>query len=635
MNTSKKPTPTRRGVIDVTRSGKGFFITPDDAKDIPVLRDALGRALSGDIVEVTLHKGQRETVARVVKVIERKRTSFVGEVIRTDKGLDLRPDDSRVYTNFMIVGGVGTPAGQKVIADVVNWDTELPSVTVRRALGMSGNHETEMRAILAGRGFEPDFPADVLRDADAEVAKFNPEDIDGRRDFRDVLTFTIDPVDAKDFDDAISLKQIDGETIEVGIHIADVSHFVRPGSALDREATRRATSVYLVDRTIPMLPAQLSEELCSLKPNVTRYTYAAVFTFKGTKLVDRWFGRTVIHSKKRFTYEEADTTLETPDAPLHAELSKLWSIAQKLRSKRTDDGSIMFDNDELRPILNEKKQVTGFKRSVYTASHKLIEEFMLLANREVAGLVSKKLGTKSRVFLYRVHDVPNAERLEELAIFLRALGYQLSLTSAEATQRELNKMLTSIKGSAEESLIKTATVRTMTKAIYTTKNIGHFGLAFKDYANFTSPIRRYPDVTVHRTLTALLNDKPITATPYEMEQLAVHTSQREAEASDAERTSIKLKQVEYMEKFVGTERAGVVSGVTEWGIYIADNESGCEGMVRLMSMTDDTYEHNPKKFAVVGAKSKRVIQLGDPITFKVVNVDVKERLVDYALVAAA
>jgi len=625
----QKGSSTMKGVIDVTRSGKGFLVMPEDEKDIPIPRDGLGGALSGDIVEVSLKKGRSEMIGYVTKVLERKRNSFVGEIVREKEGLMLRPDDPRVYMQFIIVGGVGAPVGHKVVVDVTSWDHHPAEATIRRALGPAGVHDTEMRAILAGRGFDADFPADVIREADQLYEKlWDEEEIARRRDMRDTLTLTIDPDDAKDFDDAISYKKNENGTVEIGIHIADVSHFVRPGTALGKEAEKRATSVYLVDRTIPMLPPQLSEDLCSLKPDIDRLTFSAVFTIEGTKIVDRWFGRTIIHSQKRFTYDQADQTLKDTALPYHEELRTLWAFASHLRNKRIEYGAVMFDNDEVKPVLNEKKEVVSFRRTKHTESHQLIEELMLLANREVATLVTKTLGTKNRVFLYRIHDLPNVEKLEELAVFLRAIGYQLTLHSKGVSQKELNRMLTSIKGAPEEQLIKSATVRSMSRASYATKNIGHFGLSFKDYAHFTSPIRRFPDLLVHRTLATILKNEPVTDSPQTMEELAIHASTREAEAADAERTSIKLKQVEYFAKKIGEVRDGVISGVSEWGIYVADVESGAEGMVRLMSLTDDTYEYNPKKFAAIGNKTKKEYRIGDQVKFKIDAVSILDRTID-------
>ena len=623
--------PARRisGIIDVTRSGKGFLLDPKG--DIPILRDGLGGALSGDVVEVALRQGKREVIGRVVRVIERKTHSFVGEITRSPAGMILRPDDSRVYLDFLIEGSQGAPEGHKAILDVTDWHSTPPKGVIRSVIGPAGEHETEMRAIIAAKGFESDFPKPVVDEAERLYEQsWDEKELQSRRDFRDILTLTIDPETAKDFDDAISYRKLDDGAFEVGIHIADVTHFMRPGGALDKEAYKRATSVYMVDRTVPMLPPQLSEDLCSLKPDVDRLTFSAVFTVKDGVVAEHWFGRTVIRSRKRFTYEEADAALKDTHAPLHTELAALWKFASKLRTERHAAGAIMFGTDEIRPVVDESGRVTGFKRTEYTESHQLIEELMLLANREVATYVSKKLGKKNRLFVYRIHDVPNAEKMDELGVFLRAIGYQLE-RGRVSSGKDLNRVLKQAEGSPHERVIKTATIRSMAKAVYTTRNIGHFGLAFENYAHFTSPIRRYPDVMVHRTLAAVLSGKPIQDNPEEQEKRAVHASAREVSAAEAERASVKLKQVEYFADHIGEEREGVVSGVTEWGIYIEDKETGADGMVRLAAMTDDSYEHDPKKFAVVGTRTKRIIRLGDPVRFRVERADLEERNLDFSL----
>lgn len=628
MRTKGKRPPKRprfvQGVIDVTRSGKGFLITPEGEDDIMIFREELGGALSGDIVEVEVFERRGRKLGIVRDVLERKRTSFVGTIRRENGYQYLVPDDKRVYVTFAVVGGVGTPPGQKVLADVVRWEADPPQVTVRRALGVAGAHDTEMRAILAGHNFDTDFPQDVAREA--ESLSIAESEYATRRDFRDTLTVTIDPEDAKDHDDAISFKTLKDGTAEVGIHIADVSHFVRAGSHLDREAQKRGTSVYLVDRTIPMLPARLSEDLCSLLPQVDRLAYSAVFTFKGTAIIDRWFGRSVIRVDHKLSYEQGDASLEDPSNEHHDALTALSAIAQHLRKKRVEMGALIFDRDEIKPVLNERKEVVAFKRNAATPAHQLIEELMLLGNREVAGLVRRAVG-KNRVFVYRIHDVPNAEKLEELAVFLRAIGHQLAVTQDGATPREINRMLESIKGTPEENMIKVATIRTMAKAVYSTKNIGHFGLSFKDYTHFTSPIRRYPDILAHRALTAVLKNETHAGSST-LEELAIHASEREAEAAEAERASVRLKQAEYMQGKIGEARTGVISGVTEWGIYVEDHESGAEGMARLESLTDDTYEYEPKKFAAIGRRSKRILRLGDQVQFRVTRADPIERVID-------
>lgn len=628
----KNASARMKGVIDVTRSGKGFLLNPDG--DIPIPRDRLGGALSGDVVEVVISDGRSEKIGRVVNVLERKTSSFVGEIIKLREGVALRPDDPRVYTDFLIVGAQGAPVGDKAIADVVDWEGPIPKVRVRSILGKAGEHETEMRAIIAGKGFDSDFSKEVVDEAETLYERaWDEAEIKTRRDFRDVLTITIDPETAKDFDDAISYQKLENGDVEIGVHIADVTHFVRPKSVLDKEAYRRATSVYLVDRTIPMLPPQLSEDLCSLKPDVDRLAFSAVFTISGNKVTDRWFGRTIIRSRKRFTYEEADKTLADASLPLHDEVSALWKFASHLRKKRFEAGAIMFETDEVKPIVGKDGVVTGFKRTEYTESHQLIEELMLLANREVAGMVAKKIGRKTRLFVYRIHDVPNQEKIQELSVFLRAIGYQLTLGKTGATQKDLNKLLSDVKGKPEERLITTATIRSMAKAVYTTKNIGHYGLAFDDYAHFTSPIRRYPDIMVHRTLATILSGAKIIDDPHVIEGRAAHASEREVDAAHAERESIKMKQMEFFANLIGEVRTGVISGVTEWGVYIEDDDTAAEGMARLTSMTDDTYEYDPKKFAAVGLKTKRVVRLGDPVTYKVEAADLENRQLDFSLVS--
>jgi ribonuclease R len=628
----RKPSaaPRRQGVIDVTRSGKGFLLDPKG--DIPILRDGLGGALSGDIVEVTLRKGRRgDMLGHVVRVIERKTNSFVGEIMRSPEGMILRPDDSRVYLDFFIEGASGAPEGHKAILDVTDWNGGRPKGRIRSVIGRAGEHETEMRAIIAAKGFESDFPDAVKEEAEKLYERaWDEKEIALRRDFRDTLTFTIDPDTAKDFDDAISFKPLPDGSFELGVHIADVTHFMRPKSALDREAYKRATSVYMVDRTVPMLPPQLSEDLCSLKPEVDRLAFSAVFIVKDGEVKDRWFGRTIIRSDKRFTYDEADAALENKRASLHEELSLLWRFASKLRKERHAEGAIMFGSDEVKPVVDAAGKVTGFKRTAYTESHQLIEELMLLANREVATYVSKRIGKKNRLFIYRIHDVPNPEKLDELAVFLRAVGYQLA-RGKNSSAKEINRVLGEAKGSAHERIIRTATIRSMAKAVYTTKNIGHYGLAFENYAHFTSPIRRYPDVMVHRTLATLLAGEHIAEKPEEIEERAIHATAREVSAAEAERASVKLKQVEYFAEHIGEERTGAVTNLTDWGIFIEEAESGADGLVRLAAMTDDTYEYDPKRYAAIGRNTRRMIRMGDTVRFVVERADLEERTLDFRL----
>lgn len=623
--------PSRiKTVISVTRSGKGFLLIPDG--DVVVFREHLGGALSGDLVEALITLRGKTKIGRVLKILERKTNSFVGDIVKTPKGMMLRPDDGRVYFDFLIVGSSGAPEGHKAVLDVLDWNTSTPQGSIGTIIGPAGNHEVEMQAIVLSKGFESDFPAAVLREAESLYERaWDEKEIKTRRDFRNTLTFTIDPETAKDFDDAISYAPLPDGSIEIGVHIADVTYFVRPGTLIENESLKRATSVYLVDRTVPMLPPQLSEDLCSLKPDVDRLAFSAVFTIKNNKVVGEWYGRTIIRSQKRFTYEQADETLKDASLPLHTELHAVWKFASRLRTDRFEKGAIMFGSDEIKPVVDESGVVTGFKRSEYTESHQLIEELMLLANRSVATFVSKKLGAKNRLFVYRIHDVPNAEKLEELSVFLRAIGYQLENPN-NATGRDINKLLKEVSGKTEERLIKTATIRSMAKAVYTTKNVGHYGLAFENYAHFTSPIRRYPDTMVHRMLAKILSGEKVTDDPAEQERKAVHASEREVSAAEAERASVKMKQVEYFAHLIGTEREGVVSGITEWGIYVSDNETAADGMVRLTTLTNDTYEYNPKKYAAVGSNPKNIIRLGDPVRYTVERADLEQHTLDFKLI---
>lgn len=665
MKTEEKNKKRLSGVIDVIRSGKKGYLIQEDTDDIEVPMEWLGGALSGDIVEVELGFKYGKTMARVLRVIERKTNSFVGELVKGADGTYLKPDNARVYLPIKIIGSTGAALGDKVVAQVVSWDKEPVVAEVKTVLGVAGDHETEMKAIIVARGFDSDFPKAVLDEAQKLYEHaWDEEEIKRREDFRNTLTFTIDPDTAKDFDDALSLKFLDNGTYEVGVHIADVSYFVRPGTLLERETYKRATSIYLVDRTIPMLPPQLSEDLCSLKPNVDRLVFSAVFTVNEShEVIDRRFVRGIINSQRRFTYDEADVVLglrelsaekptktrtNTPESAqvqevtnvgqkqnetdYRMELRHLWQLASKLRRERKQSGAVMFDVDEIRPVLDEHKKVVGFKKVIHTESHQLIEELMLLANREVAAYVSRRLGKKNRLFVYRVHDKPDVDKLDELSVFLRAVGYSLSMNQQGVSGKDLNRLLDEIKGTPEEHLIRSATVRSMAKAVYATKNIGHFGLSFDDYTHFTSPIRRYPDLMVHRMLGTLILGERVTVDPEEQAKKALHSSEREVVAAEAERASVKLKQVEYFANLIGTTRTGVVSGVTEWGIYIADSESGADGMVRLMTLTDDSYEYDRKKFAAVGQKTGRTIRLGDAVSYTVERVNIDDRTIDFRLV---
>jgi len=641
------PTTAVRGIISVTMKGAGFVTHADFAEDIYIENGSLGTALHGDTVEVELYsrieRGRR--LGAVSKVLERAKTEFVGTLERGNGAWRLTPDDRRVYTPFLITGKIPKTIApnMKALIRMTGWKDarSIPEGEIVTVIGKKGDHDTEMKAIVLGKGFDLQFKKALEEEAKAieKNKEITPEEIAKRRDFRDVMTCTIDPETAKDFDDAISFKDLGNGTYEIGVHIADVSHYVRPGSAIDEEARERGTSIYLVDRTIPMLPEVLSNDVCSLNPGENKLTYAAVLTINERgEVLERWFGKTVIHSDKRFTYEEAQKTIDTKEGPFAAELIKLNELAGAIRKERFKEGAIDFDQPEIRFRLDKHGHPLEVIRKERLETMRLIEEYMLLANREVATYVSdlaKKDPILKTAFIYRIHDTPNPERIEELSIFIRALGYDFKTREGIVTAKDLNKLFQELNGKPEETLIKTATIRSMAKAIYSTKNIGHFGLAFKFYTHFTSPIRRYPDVMVHRILKRHLDHEPLSHEELQSyEALALQSSEREVSAVEAERDSIKLKQVEYMMKRVGETFEGVISGVTEWGIYVEEKKTLAEGLIRLSNMRDDYYNLDRKNYALVGERTKRRFRLGDPVKIRLTAVSLEDRTIDWQLVEA-
>jgi len=652
---------TTEGVISISSKGTGYVKVLDQKDDIEIDSRNLKTALHGDTVEVILYpKNHGRQDGEVSKIISRAKTRFAGILEEEptsgevrNKMFFLKPDDTKMYTDILIPKEFlnGAKKGQKVFVEITSWldAKKAPLGKVVKILGRPGNNDTEMYSIAMEKGFDSELPNKVEEEAKRiKQAGIKESDYLGRRDFRKILTFTIDPSDAKDFDDAISFREVEGGNYEVGIHIADVSHYVKIGSALDIEARERGTSVYLVDRTIPMLPEILSNDLCSLVPNKDRLTMSAVFVIdkngdKDIRVKSEWFGRTIIHSQKRFTYEEAEISIKNANAPLHKELSILNNLAKKLTKERFTHGAISLDQEEVKFVLDEKGVPIKVIKKERGDSNRLIEEFMLLANKKVAEVLSPKKtkGVKDKnemdsVSIYRIHDLPSKEKMADLAFFLRSLGYKISLQNGIIPTYEINKLLESLAGkNANETVrdtVQRAVIRSMAKAIYSTKNIGHYGLAFKYYTHFTSPIRRYPDIMIHRLLADhLTNKKNSVGKLVEFEKMSRIASEQEKRASDAERASIKYKQVEYMSKRLGKSFTGVISGMTEWGMYVEELETKCEGLVRMRDMQDDFYVFNEKKLELVGQKKKKRYRLGDKIKIKVKMVDLERKTIDYTL----
>ena len=629
----------------------GFIEDTKSDEDVMIETPNLHTALNRDEVEVEPLKAKvrgRRT-GKVVRIITRAKMRFVGTIGENGTRLILTPDDFRMYAPITIPRPPHeAQKGYKALVEIKEWqDGKEPQGEIVKVIGKKGEHEVEMESIILERGFESSFPKEVEAEAEeiAEGAKrlitetgspVPTEEMKKRRDFRTTTLFTIDPESAKDFDDALSFKKLPNGRFEIGVHIADVSHYVREGTALDREARERGTSVYLVDRTIPMLPHALSNDLCSLNPNVDRFAFSAVFEMDDSGTVfSRWFGKGAIHSQMRFSYETAQESIDKGGV-LSEELRLMNAIAKKLRAEKSKQGAIDFEQDEVGFELDETGHPTRVFKKKRLDTHKLIEEFMLLANREVAYFFHqawKKSGGKIP-FIYRTHDVPNREKIEQLGIFVRALGHELPVgNDGSVTGKDLQALFTAIAGHASESLIKTAAIRSMAKAVYSTSNIGHFGLAFEYYTHFTSPIRRYPDLLVHRSLFSILEQHKVDPDKLaKLERMAGNATQKEISAAEAERESIKLKQVEYMEERTGKEFEGIISGVTEWGIYVEDKETRSEGMVKLRDLGDDYYVLDEKNYAVVGEKTKKKYTLGDSVRFKVMGADVERKTLDYRLV---
>ena len=636
------------GTLDATTNGNAYFICDELEHDIYIPARNLNKALDKDTVKIYLYnrRNSKKEEGDVVEIIKRAKTEFVG-VLQLNKNFGfLVADDPKMYTDIFIAKNKlkGAEDGVKVLVKMTDWpsNSKNPFGEVLEVLGMPGDHETEIHSILLEYGLPYKFPKNVEDEASQLSFEITKSEIAKRRDMRNDLTFTIDPKDAKDFDDALSFKKLENGNYEVGIHIADVSYYLQEGTILDDEAYQRATSVYLVDRVVPMLPEVLSNFACSLRPNEEKYTFSAIFEItEKAEVVNNWFGRTVIYSDQRFAYEEAQYIIETKDNTIPIETSitgaaykvsdeivnatlKLDELSKIFRRKRMAQGAISFDKVEVKFNLNTNHEPIGvFFKTSKDANH-LIEEFMLLANKKVAEFIGKQ----KKTFIYRIHDEPNEDKLIALQNVISKFGYSINFKSKGDISMSLNKLLNDVQGQKEQNLIDTLAIRSMSKAKYSTDNIGHYGLAFDYYSHFTSPIRRYPDVMVHRLLQFYLDGgKSVDEETYETKCL--HSSNMESLATHAERDSIKYMQVRYMQDHKDQEFLGVISGVTEWGIFVEIIENKCEGMVRIREIKDDYYTFDEKQYALVGATTHNLLQLGDEIYVKVKNADLVKKQLDF------
>ncbi len=634
------------GKVDMTSSGTAYVVSEESENDVFINQKKTFNAMHGDTVKVKVfpaRKGKPE--GEIIEIIERAKTEFVGVIQLSPKFAFLVPSNNRTHIDIYIPLSKlkGAKDGQKAIAKITEWPQGAvnPIGEITDVLGDAGNNNTEMHAILAEFGLPYEFPKDVEKIADLIPTEITETEIKKRRDFRTITTFTIDPVDAKDFDDALSIQKLPNGNWEIGVHIADVSHYVKPDSIIDKEAVSRATSVYLVDRVVPMLPEILSNNVCSLRPNEEKLCFSAVFEITDdAEVVNEWFGRTVINSDRRFTYEEAQIVIETGLGDFNEEILVLNRLAKILRANRFKKGSIAFEKMEVKFHLDEIGNPTGVYFKIAKDANQLIEDFMLLANRKVAEFVGKKSKDKSqdakpkdghKAFVYRVHDKPNPDKLSQFAEFVGKFGYKFNMQNEKTIPQSMNTLLKEVNEKKEAGMIELLAIRTMAKAVYTTKNIGHYGLGFEYYTHFTSPIRRFPDVMVHRLLQHYL-DGGKSPNEEALEEQCKHSSDMEKLAADAERASIKYKQVQFLKDKIGQEFDGKISGVTEWGIFVEIIENHCEGMIRLRDLTDDNYFFDEDNYCLRGRRTGKVLTLGDTVRIEVKRADLAKKQLDFALV---
>ncbi len=626
-----------KGKLEISRSGMGFVIVEHQEKDILVKPNDFGKAFNGDIVRVQVAKGGstiKRAEGKIVDVVERKQTTFVGNVqVKNNVAFFVVSGDKPIPDFYIPIEKLnGAQDGDRVIAKLVKWDKDdrKPQGEIESVITAQDDADMAMKEILIEAGFSLGFDADVMKEAEQLSGKITREETSKRKDCRDILTFTIDPVDAKDFDDAISIRNLDNGNYEIGVHIADVSHFLKPNSLLDKSAYARATSVYLPDRVNPMLPEKISNELCSLRPNEDKYTFSVIFQITNrAEIKHKWIGKTLIHSNHRFTYEEVQQTIETKDGLQNKAILLLNNLAQQFRKKRFDNGAINFSSTEVRFKLDEKGKPIGIVVKESKEAHKLIEEFMLLANQAVAEHVSKiKINKEAIPFPYRIHDKPNEEKLKPFAAFAKKFGYTFDVNNEKEVASSFNQLLNDVNGKPEQHVLEQLGIRTMAKAIYTSKNIGHYGLGFENYCHFTSPIRRYPDVMVHRILQECLekNLKP----EKKMEERCKHCSDRERGAMEAERAGNKYKQVEFMKQYLGDEFEGIISGVAAFGFWVETVDHKCEGLISIKDLnTYDDFWHDESDYSLVGNRTKKKFRMGDKINIRVVAANLTKRQLDY------
>ncbi len=638
---SSRHLPHHIGVADMTSTGAIYIRSESSEKDTYINPRLAGNALNGDTVEfVVTHLSRSGTPeGEIISIVERNRKPYVGVADVGEHQIFVKTSSRKMPMDIYLSKRANPDIkdGDKVAVRITEWcqGSKSPAGELIQILGKAGDNDTEMHAILAEYDLPYHFEKEVEQAANQISARITDSDYNNRRDFRQITTFTVDPADAKDFDDALSVRKIKDGVWEIGVHIADVTHYVTPGSVVDNEAQERGTSVYLVDRTVPMLPERLSNELCSLRPHEESLCFSAVFTLnENLDILEEWFGRTVIYSDRRFTYAEAQEVIETGRGDYSEEILKLHTLAQALRKTRFKSGAISFDREEMKFQLDPNGKPIGVYTKEQKESNQMIEEFMLLANRRVAafcGHKKSKTRTTQRTMVYRVHDVPNEEKLGRFRSFIMRFGYNFKATRGRSIAKEMNKLFTTIKGRAEANAVSTLAVRSMSKAFYTTDNIGHYGLAFDDYTHFTSPIRRYPDMMVHRILAHYLEGGRSVKSD-SIEALCERSSEREIVAAEAERASIKYKMVEFMEDKIGEEFVGNISGLTEWGIYVELKDTHIEGMAFLRDIRGDFYRFDETNYEIYGESSHRKMTLGDEVTIRIKRADMQKRQLDFEIV---